>query len=256
MSYNIRVGIGGGEWHNDPSRVNLEPVARLIESHAPDLVGLQEVDQFRRRTGGMDQPAWLARRLKLNVSFQPAFSVAGQDGRPEHYGLALLSRHWLGPSTATPLFKPDYRHTHPEYPDYYSEQRILLHAPVRIGRRTVHIFVTHLGLTADQRARQIEQILEITARHPGPKILMGDFNAEPDEPAMAALREQFQDALSAVGVEGEARRSYPAGLNPRKAIDYIFVSREFRVRRAQVIRDASLASDHNPVVAELELPPP
>lgn len=256
MSYNIRVGIGGGEWHNDPSRITLEPVARLIESVQPDLVGLQEVDRFRRRTGGMDQPAWLADRLRMHVAFEPAITVARPDARPEHYGVALLSRHPIGPSTAFQLFKPDYRTSHPEYPDYYSEQRVLLYAPVEIAGRTVHLFVTHLGLTPDQRARQIAQIVEITARYRGPKILMGDFNAEPDEPAMTRLSREFQDTLSVVGAPAEARRSYPAGSNPRKAIDYIFVSREFRVRTARVIRDVTLASDHNPVVAEVELVSP
>jgi endonuclease/exonuclease/phosphatase family metal-dependent hydrolase len=253
MSYNIRVGIGGGERHNDPSRVNLEPVARLIEAHHPDLVGLQEVDRFRKRTGGMDQAAWLGARLKMRVAYEPAFSVAGEGGRPEYYGVALLSRHAMGPSSALKLFKPDYRASHPEYPDYYSEQRVLLYAPVQVGGKTLHVFVTHLGLTADQRAKQIAQIAEFTARYTGPKILMGDFNAEPHEPAFAALRRDFQDALAAAGVRAEARRSFPAGLNPRTAIDYIFVSREFRVRNARVIRDATLASDHNPVMAELEL---
>jgi len=253
MSYNIRVGIGGGDWHNDPSRIHLEPVARLIEAHQPDLVGLQEVDQFRKRTGGMDQPAWLSTRLKLRAAFQPAISLPGEHGRTEHYGVALLSRHPIGPSIGFKLFKPDYRASHPEYPDYYSEQRVLLYAPVEIRGRTVHVFVTHLGLTADQRARQIAQIADVTARYSGPKLLMGDFNAEPDEPAMARLGREFQDALAAAGVTADARRSYPAGLSPRQAIDYLFVSREFRVRRAGVIRDATLASDHNPVMAELEL---
>lgn len=255
MSYNIRVGIGGGEWHNEPARINLEPIAQLIETHRPDLVGLQEVDQFRKRTGGMDQPAWLSTRLKMHVAFQPAFSVVGENGRLEHYGVALLSRHPMGSSTAFKLFRPDYRATHPGYPDYYGEQRVLLYAPVEVAGRTVHVFVTHLGLTADQRAKQIEQIAEITARYQGPKILVGDFNAEPDEPAMGLLSRHFQDALSAVGASADARRSFPAGLNPRKAIDYIFVSAEFRVRNARVIRDATLASDHNPVIAEIELPP-
>jgi endonuclease/exonuclease/phosphatase family metal-dependent hydrolase len=255
MSYNIRIGAGGGAWSGDPSRINLEPVARVIAAHAPDIVGLQELDQFRKRSGGMDQPAWMADRLKMNVAFAPAFSVPSATGPDEHYGVGLLTWHRLLAHLRFPLFKPDYRQSHPEYPDYYSEQRVLLYTPVLLANRQVHVFVTHLGLTADQREQQLKQIAEITARYPGPKILLGDFNAEPDEPAMALLRQNFQDALEVAGTSQEERKSYPGGLQPARAIDYIFVSREFRVLNAHVIRDESLASDHNPVLAELELAP-
>jgi endonuclease/exonuclease/phosphatase family metal-dependent hydrolase len=253
MTYNIRIGAGGGEWGGDPAKINLEPVARLISAHGPDIVGLQEVDQFRKRSGGTDQAEWLRRRLGMIVAFAPAFTVRVPGAPDERYGNALLSWHPFIVTMGYTLFKPDYSQSHPQYPDYYSEQRGLLYAPVLLADRQVHVFVTHLGLTADQRERQVKQIAEITARYSGPKILMGDFNAQPDEPAMTLLSEQFQDALTVVGAPAEARRSFPAGAQPRNAIDYIFVSREFRVLSARVIRDESLASDHNPVIAELEL---
>jgi endonuclease/exonuclease/phosphatase family metal-dependent hydrolase len=158
------------------------------------------------------------------------------------------------PPERVPLYKPDYRQSHPQYPDYFSEQRVLLVAPVKVGNRQIHVLVTHLGLTVDQRERQVREIAEVAARIPGPKILLGDFNAEPDEPAMRDLQASFQDALTVVRATSEERKSYPGGLRPTGAIDYIFVSPEFRVLNARVIRDATLASDHNPVVAELKLP--
>ena len=54
----------------------------------------------------------------------------------------------------------------------------------------------------------------------------------------------------------ERRRSFPAGATPKRAIDTIFVSPGIEVLRAFVVRDKSLASDHNPVFAELRLPGP
>lgn len=253
MSYNVRIGVGGGEWHTDPKRISLEPVARVIAEHAPDIVGLQEVDQFRKRSGGMNQPAWLAERLNMNIAFVPAYTVPTGGPEDEHYGVAVLARQPVLPAQRVPLYKPDYRQSHPQYPDYFSEQRVVLVSPVKIGSRQIHVLVTHLGLTADQREQQIREIAATAARIPGPKILLGDFNAEPDEPAMRELQASFQDALTAVQATPEERKSYPGGLQPKNAIDYIFVSPEFRVISASVIRDATLASDHNPVVAELEL---
>ena len=255
MTYNIRIGAGGGEWPTDPRRINLEPVARVIEQQAPDLVGVQEVDQFRSRSAGMDQPKWLSERLGMQVAFVPAYTVPVAGAHDERYGVALLARQPIPAPDRLPLYKPDYRKSHPQYPGYYSEQRVLLIAPVRVGAWQIHLFVTHLGLTSDQRQRQVKDIVDAAARIPGPKILMGDFNAEPTEPAMTQLRASFQDALAAVGATAEERKSFPAGLHPKGAIDYIFVSTDFRILKAQVLRDATVASDHNPVLAELELPP-
>jgi endonuclease/exonuclease/phosphatase family metal-dependent hydrolase len=254
MSYNIRIGAGGGDWPSDPQKLDLEPVIRVMAEHGPDIVGVQEVDQFRKRSALMDQPAILRDRLGMNVAYAEAYSVTTGTAHDEKYGVALLAKYPIQPHTRYPLFKPDYSRSHPNYPDYYSEQRVLLHAPVMIGKRQVHLFVTHLGLTKDQRQEQIRQIAEITSRFSGPKILIGDFNASPDEAAMKLLEADFQDSLTVVGTPHEERKSYPGGLKPTEAIDYIFVSPEFRVLSARVVRDASLASDHNPVIAELELP--
>jgi endonuclease/exonuclease/phosphatase family metal-dependent hydrolase len=255
MSYNIRIGAGGGDWPSDPKVFNLEPAAVVIASQQPDLAGLQEVDRFRPRSAKMDQPALLKEKLKMNAAFVPGYTVPVEGAPAEEYGVALLSKHSVLSQRRFPLYKPDYRQSHPEYPDYYSEQRVLLYAPVFIQGRAVHVFVTHLGLTEDQRERQIAQIAEITAGYKGPKILMGDFNAEPGEPAMNQLRNHFQDVLAVVGTSPELRKSFPGGMSPRNAIDYIFVSSEFEVLSAQVVRDASMASDHNPVVAELRFKP-
>lgn len=255
MTYNIRIGKLGGEWNNDPKKVDLGPVATLIAKHSPDVVGLQEVDRHRQRTSGMDQPASLSKKLGMNIEFQPAYSVSTSSGTNEEYGIAVMTRWPLKGSERFAMFKPDYRLTNPKYPDYYSEQRALLHSQTTIKGRTVHLFVTHLGLTEDQRDKQIRQIAEITKRFHGPKILLGDFNAEPHEKAFEALRGQFQDALAVQRASLEERKSYPAGRSSTEAIDYIFVSPEFRVLKASVIHDETLASDHNPVIAELELKP-
>lgn len=253
MSYNIRVGKGGGPWNDDSSKADLEPVAKVIESHQPDIVGLQEVDRNRKRTGKKDQPGELSSRLGMHSAFQPSFSISVPGGDDEEYGNALLSRFPINSSERFLLFKPDYSKTNPKYPNYYSEQRSVLYSTVSVEGTTVHVFATHLGLTADQREQQVDQILEMMAKHEGPKVLFGDFNAEPSETAMQRLASKYTDVFKAVGASDEDRKSFPAGLNPKGAIDYIFVSSEFEVLSAEVIRDASLASDHNPVIATVRL---
>lgn len=254
MTYNIRIGAGGGTANVKPTNLSLTPIAKVISPHDLDLVGLEEVDCFRKRSGGMNQPKWFSDRLSMKAAFAPAVSIPTREGLNEDYGVALLSPHWIHSFERFPLFKPDYRKSHPNYPDHYSEPRVLLHALVSIRSRSVHVFVTHLGLTADQREKQVRQIVEIMARFEGPKILLGDFNAEPTSPEMAPLFREYRDTLSEAGVKNNERKSFPAGENSKSAVDYIFVSSDFHVRNAKVVRDSSLASNHNPVIAEVELP--
>src|SRR6185369_12881430 len=82
MTYNIHRGRGFDR------KVDLGRVADVIASYDPDVVTLQEVDVGRQRSGCIDQPTELAKRLGLDVVFAPNL----QWGDGEHYGIATLTR--------------------------------------------------------------------------------------------------------------------------------------------------------------------
>ena len=63
VTYNIKSG------RHHPQ--GLEAVARIVETLAPDILGLQEVDEGMRRTGGVAQTDWLSRRLRMAGLFAP-----------------------------------------------------------------------------------------------------------------------------------------------------------------------------------------
>ena len=66
LSYNIHKGIGGSD-----RLYRLERIVRVIEQHKPDLICLQEVDRNVKRSLRADQPALLAKALKVaDSSFQ------------------------------------------------------------------------------------------------------------------------------------------------------------------------------------------
>lgn len=81
LSYNIHHGEGVD------GKLDLDRIARTIQSVEPDLVALQEVDRKVTRTGGIDQPAELARLTKMQVAFGGNIVLQGGD-----YGNAVLSR--------------------------------------------------------------------------------------------------------------------------------------------------------------------
>ena len=182
MTYNIKVGAGGDKTKTRPA--DLEPVAKVIEAEKPDLVGLQEVDRLRKRSGGVDQPAWLAKRLGMQVVYEVAIRWDPNPPGRDEYGIAVLSRFPIRSSERHPLFKPGLR---AGQPPGLAEQRILQSATVVAEGIPIRFLNTHLGLTADQRREQVRQIAEAAAGGTGPLILTGDFNARPEEPAMKPL---------------------------------------------------------------------
>ncbi|MDQ2922081.1 MAG: endonuclease/exonuclease/phosphatase family protein, partial [Acidobacteriota bacterium] len=98
---------------------------------------------------------------------------------------------------------------------------------------------------------EAEQMLKFLQDIKGPLIVVGDFNDEPSGTAYKLMLTGFEDAWLHGG-EKEVGLSYPAD-NPTKRIDYIFTRRTDRVpaKKAWVVN--TLASDHIPVVAELEI---
>jgi endonuclease/exonuclease/phosphatase family metal-dependent hydrolase len=85
-----------------------------------------------------------------------------------------------------------------------------------------------------------------------PTIVAGDMNCRPSSAPWEALAAQRADAFAVAGV-GSAWTSSAA--DPRQTIDGIFVDPRLTVAKAEVVQhqDAALASDHLPVVAEIEL---
>lgn len=244
MSYNIRVGTF--------NPLGPEGIARVIERQRPAIVGMQEVDVGRYRTGGIDQPRWLAERLGMLAAFGASEEYAEPNlpAGSGQYGNALLSRF---PIVATavqrlPKGKPA------------DEQRTVLAAALATDEGPLTAFVTHWGLDAAQRAAQAAATVGfVQGWRPGtPALLLGDFNAAPDAAEIAAVRAALADAWELAGVPLAARRSFPSGpagsARPDGwvgAIDYIFVSADWSVEEIAVLPDDGRASDHNPVTATL-----
>jgi endonuclease/exonuclease/phosphatase family metal-dependent hydrolase len=82
-----------------------------------------------------------------------------------------------------------------------------------------------------------------------PVVLAGDLNAVPEAAELAPLRSMFADAWTRAG-EGPGF-TIPVEA-PDRRIDYVLTSPEIGARSAAVI--ATDASDHLPVVADLEIP--
>lgn len=249
VSYNIRIGFGGDEKIEWQKRVaQLEPIVSVLEPLNADIIFLQEVDRHRQRSQFIDEAQYLANRLGMSFVFGRAYSENSGE-----YGNAILSKYLILESRTYLLYKPDYSVTHPEYPAWYSEQRNLLYAKIAIDtEHIVHCFNTHLGVTEDQREKQIDELLQHANSIEGLKIIGGDLNAPLGSKEIKKIKSFYKDVFPS-RLKNSARATYPAGTNAKECLDYLFVSKQFKVKEAQVIMDTTLASDHNPIITVLEI---
>ena len=232
LSYNIHhaEGVDG--------RLDVERIARVIQSVEPDLVALQEVDEKVKRTQAIDQPSELARLTKMHVVFGANIELQGG-----HYGNAVLSRF------------PIVRHTHHLLPNIgASEQRGVIEAEITLpaSEQPVLFLVTHLDFRADDRERlaSATAINDLAAKHPQkPALLAGDLNATPESKTLERFASMWTQAnekpIATVPVE-----------QPTEQIDFILYRPHggWKVIETQVL-DEAVASDHRAIFAVLELLP-
>jgi endonuclease/exonuclease/phosphatase family metal-dependent hydrolase len=230
MTYNIHVGVGMDK------KLDLQRIAEVINAEHPDLVGLQEVDRGVKRTEGKDEIAELAKLTGMNYAF--AHNLDYQGGQ---YGVAILSRF--------PIKQTDHR----KYENRReAERRGMIRVEIEFAGRTVNFVTTHLDYQfEDGRVFETEQMLKFLEDVKGQLIVVGDFNDEPSGDAYKLMLTRFQDAW--VGAKAkDTGLSYPAD-KPVKRIDHVFTRQSDRIRAKQAWLVNTLASDHLPLVADLEL---
>jgi endonuclease/exonuclease/phosphatase family metal-dependent hydrolase len=233
LSYNVHSCVGTDR-RLDPGRI-----ADVIAELSPDIIGLQELDVGRRRTGSVDQADTIARHLKMEFQFHPALSV-----EEERYGDALL--------TALPM-----RLVKAGAITSIGEPRGALWAEVETIAGPLQVFNTHLGLLRRDRQAQAEELCGPGwLGHPQaldkPLVLIGDFNSIPSSAPYRTLLGHLQDARGQTG-------RLPAPTFPSRwpllRLDHVFVSGGPEIVSAQAVKTplARRASDHLPLLVTIKL---
>ncbi|MGW9498970.1 endonuclease/exonuclease/phosphatase family protein [Streptomyces prasinus] len=238
-TYNIHAGAG------EDGVFDLDRTARALRDLNADVIGLQEVDvHWGDRSGFVDEARALAGKLDMRVFFAPIYDLdpAAEGAERRRYGVAVLSRHpvigaenheitRLSTQTPDPVPAP--------MPGFAE-------VTIEVGGAHVHVYSTHLDHRADPSVReaQVADMLDVLAVDRGPKILVGDFNAEAAAPELASLWQRLRDA------DPDGGGTYPAA-DPVKRIDLVAVSSGITVTGAEAV--ATEASDHRPVVTDLRI---
>lgn len=231
MTYNIHhaQGVDGV--------LDLERIARVIETSDADVIGLQEVDRhWSERSNWVDQSAWLADRLDMHATYAANLDLDPlTPGAPRRqYGTAILSRYPIRASGNTLL---------PKFPG--QEQRGLLEATIKFRGREIRVANTHLTHNNDaERQEQADRVAAVLGSSLSSTLLIGDLNAVPSAKPIMTLTSILSDTWPTVGV-GPGYTI--AAENPTKRVDYLLHGSALVPRSAEV--PSTLASDHLPVVA-------
>ena len=200
-------------------------VVRVIRAADPDVVCIQEAPKWWR---ARSRCAALARKSQLVV-------VTG--GLAAGHNL-LLCRIAVAVHETRCVLLPRRFGLH---------QRGVALADCSFRGARFRLVGTHLGLDGAERRTHVDQILALLDTG-DPVVLGADVNEVPGRPAWAALAARLPEC-------GAPGGTFPARTAARR-IDGIFASPSVRVRSATVLdsADVRMASDHRPVLAELELP--
>ena len=216
-TYNVKHGDNGD------GRVDLRRLGAACASLGADVLAVQEVDRFARRTGFRDEMRVIARATGLQAVFGEA---ARRKWR--RYGNVLLARGPISDVEVVKLPRPSG-----------GEPRVAIVARVCVDGLGLSVGATHLSFRKGEGAAQLEVLLAALAERDGPRLLMGDLNISPEVVVPAVTAAGFTVAPTGP--------TFPAAA-PRSRIDFIAVA-------GLEVVSASLPevgmSDHLPVVAEI-----
>jgi endonuclease/exonuclease/phosphatase family metal-dependent hydrolase len=219
MTYNVRAFRDGAD-----------RVAEVVARSTPDILLLQE-----------SGPRRALRRFAADVGME----AAGDPWSP-------LRRRVKDAVLARPPWRIVEHHQHRFAGSARFYPRGALVAQVgRAGRRVWAISI-HLGLAPVERNAHVHELTDLCAGLAGGRIVIGgDLNATADERAVRWVSDRYWDAWATVS-SGDGGWTFPAR-EPTARIDFLFAAAGLRVASARVPERAEDASDHLPVVAELEV---
>jgi len=251
MSFNIRLGSANDGDDSWPHRREL--VADTIRAFAPDFLGLQEAER-----------AQLDELLEALPEYAAVGVGRAADGGGEYssvlyrrsrFDVASSGTYWLSPTPSEPGSK-GWGNGPP---------RICTWVRVfdRKTDRRFYVFNTHWDHQSQPARLQGAQLMakRIAAREVAadPFLVMGDFNADEENPARLALAEAgLRDAFSELHPEQTVIGTFNGfkGRTEGAKIDAVLVSEHWKPLQATIDRtevEGRFPSDHFPVTAILSL---
>ena len=235
LCYNVHWCLG------TDGKYDVARLADVISKAKPDLVALQEVDVGVKRSGRVHDVRELSKLTGLAARFGPTQHYEGG-----LFGNAVMTRLPILDVAIHPLPYTESTAERTTYPR--GAISVTMEGPDGKPLRFVSTHFQHN--VPEDRVAEAKAINKLFAADDDSlrTILAGDMNAVPDAEPITELLKKWTNAI-----DKNATPTAPAA-KPRSRIDYVFYreSSQFRVVESNVIPE-SIASDHRPVLAVLEL---
>ena len=231
MSYNIHHANPPSQ----PSIINLDTIAAIINAQSPHFVALQEVDVHTKRSGvTINQAAYLAQKTGMHHFFAKAIDYEGGE-----YGVAILSKFPI---------KKGAKFLLPHEEGSGAEQRVLATAIVTLPNGKEMLFAgTHLDHKKNSPSRllQVKEIVRLLKEEKQPVVVAGDMNDIPSSETVQILQSYFSNSCTTCPFTIPQIRA-------NRTIDYILFTKDWQAKEHRVLSE-TFASDHLPIVATLQM---
>lgn len=225
-SYNIRKAVGL-DWRRDAFRV-----MQVLAEIDADIVLLQEADKRLAPRDGVLCDTHLGRELGYQrVDYGGAEASHGWHGNAVLYRAGRLD---LSEAARIPL--PSL------------EPRGAVRAT--FGPPRLRVIGVHLGLTPGMRKRQLRTLSDHMSPSDGPVLLAGDFNTHATDSRIGAL---LGGNMQVISPGHSFHSALPFAPFDRFVLNDPDLALDCHVHRSDLARRAS---DHLPIVADLDLAPP
>lgn len=206
--------------------------ASAIRALDADVIGLNEVRGEGPAEGYDAQAETLAEALGYRYYFAKAIDVGGANP----YGNALLSRLPILSAKTVPIPDPETRTASGHY-----ETRCVLSAEIKLPRlrKPLTVLISHFGLNPDERESAVKTVLSILPKDRA--VLMGDFNATPDDPTIAPLFGKMKPVCRDF-------LTFPSD-KPDRKIDHIFLTSDLSA--SEEVCPPDIVSDHLPLTVKI-----
>jgi endonuclease/exonuclease/phosphatase family metal-dependent hydrolase len=217
VSYNVHSFKGRD------GRYDYHRIANILKELDADVIGLQEIERFTTRTG-VDQVKIIKELTGMYGYFEKTWEFLDGD-----YGIMVLSKY--------PVTNLGYLNL---ATDWHREPRKAMLTKIHWPEQEFILVNTHFSYESTRaRKFQAETVEEFAAKQSLPVVIAGDFNAIASNTVMQTFW---------------AGDDYVQPKYPLLSIDFVFT----RSQDPWLVRDSFMplhpvASDHNPVVLDLEL---
>ena len=253
MTYNIRCGYceDSSDVNNWSKRKFL--VAYLIKNNNPDLIGLQEAEQFQIKD------------LVQMLGDYNWYGVGRDDGKEKGEAAAILYKkdRFLMDGEKTIWLSETPEKVSKGWDAAFNRTVTIVLLKDQIASKEFYFLNTHFDHMGEKARIESSKLFfdEIGKFNPGhPIILTGDFNFTSNSEGYKILTQKLFDAEKISITESKGGNisfnGFGKDIQPGNKIDFIFVNNQFDVLSHTIdttTYNGLFPSDHYPVIAEIVL---